>query len=112
MYRAKIIQTQICALARTIDCGAWCTRAHCVVGVGRSVRRTLAPRFTERRSLSPPPLHRSHPSTVHSVSCFSISRPAVEHAPARARTCYSQTHTSTHTNTLARTYKLYAVALY
>jgi len=52
MYRAKIIQTQIRALARTIDCGAWCTprlcrHAHFVVGVGRSVRRTLAPRFTE-----------------------------------------------------------------
>jgi len=56
MHRAKIIQTQISVFALTIDSGArLCRRAHCVVGVGRSVRRSLDPRFTEHRHHTTPP---------------------------------------------------------
>jgi len=69
-------------LAHTIDCGLRRVvyARDCVVGIGRSVRRTLAPRFTERRT----PLHHSHPSTAQSVSCFSISSGCRTRARARA----------------------------
>jgi len=102
LFKRKSVPSRAQSIAARGIRSRLCRRAHCVVGVGRRVRRTFAPPFHRTANTVITPLHRSHPSTAHSVSCFSISFGCGTRARARAYLLLTDTHD--HTYEHARSY--------